>query len=153
GLLKNQLLQSLSFQLTRAQQRVVSEIESDLTQSQPMLRLVQGDVGSGKTIVAAIAVAQAIEAGHQGAVMAPTEILAEQHYQKFQEWFVPLGIKVGWFSGQLSAAARRLALESLLCGDIAIAVGTHALFQEEVRFRKLALLVIDEQHRFGVHQR
>lgn len=153
GQLKSQLLQSLPFQLTAAQQRVVSEIESDLAQSEPMLRLVQGDVGSGKTIVAAIAMAQAVETGFQAAVMAPTEILAEQHYQKFQEWFAPLGIKVGWLSGQLSGAERRPVLEGLFNGDIAMAVGTHALFQNDVQFQKLALLVIDEQHRFGVHQR
>ena len=153
GQLKAQLLEGLPFQLTSAQQRVVLEIERDLGQSQPMLRLVQGDVGSGKTVVAATAIAQAIESGFQAALMAPTEILAEQHYQKFQEWFKPLGVKVAWLSGQVSAVERRPILEGLLKGDITIVVGTHALFQNDVRFQKLALLVIDEQHRFGVHQR
>ncbi|MCB1827242.1 MAG: ATP-dependent DNA helicase RecG, partial [Coxiellaceae bacterium] len=151
--LKQRLLAALPFQLTNAQQRVVTEIESDLVSSEPMLRLVQGDVGSGKTIVAAIAVAQAVEADYQAAVMAPTEILAEQHFQKFKEWFEPLGLKVGWLSGQLTVAERRPILEDLMLGKIQIVVGTHALFQKEVQFQKLALLVIDEQHRFGVHQR
>ncbi len=150
---KKKLLHSLPFALTAAQQRVISEIESDLAQSRPMLRLVQGDVGSGKTIVAAIAAVQAVAAGFQVAVMVPTEILVEQHYQNFQKWCCPLGFTVGWLSRTLSAAERRLVLKDLYSGDLAILIGTHALFQSDVQFRKLALLVIDEQHRFGVHQR
>lgn len=151
--LKKQLLQSLPFQLTNAQQRVVAEVEAELAQPEPMLRLVQGDVGSGKTIVAALAVVQAVESNYQAAVMAPTEILAEQHFKKFKAWFEPFGISVGWLSGQMSAADRKKVLTGLRSGEIAIAVGTHALFQQDVEFQKLALLVVDEQHRFGVHQR
>ena len=118
-----------------------------------MQRLVQGDVGSGKTVVAALAALQVIESGYQVAIMAPTEILAEQHYKNFTEWFKPLGINVAWLSGKLKAAPRREALDMLVTAEASLAVGTHALFQEDVIFKNLALVVIDEQHRFGVHQR
>lgn len=145
--------ESLSFQLTRAQQRVSSEILRDLGQAHPMLRLVQGDVGCGKTVVAALAVLACIGEGFQAALMAPTELLAEQHYRNFSEWFAPLGIEPVWLSGRMKASERRTALAALQEGTCAFAVGTHALFQEDVAFRSLALVVIDEQHRFGVHQR
>jgi ATP-dependent DNA helicase RecG len=146
-------LQSLPFELTAAQQRVIEEIAGDVVQPVPMLRLVQGDVGSGKTVVAAAACLMGIEAGHQVAVMAPTEILAGQHLEKFREWFEPLGMAVAWLSGGMKAAERRAMQERIASGDARIVVGTHALFQDDVVFDDLALVVIDEQHRFGVHQR
>jgi ATP-dependent DNA helicase RecG len=146
-------LKSLPFELTAAQQRVIDEIAADVVQPIPMLRLVQGDVGSGKTVVAAAACLMGIEAGHQVAVMAPTEILAGQHLEKFQEWFEPLGMPVAWLSGGMKAAERRAMQERIASGDARIVVGTHALFQDDVVFDDLALVVIDEQHRFGVHQR
>ena len=146
-------LEALPFRLTSAQRRVVEEIRADLARPRPMLRLVQGDVGSGKTVVAALAALQAVAAGHQAAVMAPTEILAEQHFLKFDEWFTPLGLRVAWLSGSQKAAQRRAQIALLAEGQAQVAVGTHALFQDEVRFADLALVVIDEQHRFGVHQR
>ncbi len=143
----------LPFTLTGAQQRVVDEILGDLSQPHPMMRLIQGDVGSGKTVVAAIACLKAIACGVQAAIMAPTEILAEQHWRNFSDWFGPLGIESAWLSGSQKVAARREALESIAQGRAQLIVGTHALFQEGVEFDRLALVVIDEQHRFGVHQR
>jgi ATP-dependent DNA helicase RecG len=143
----------LPFTLTGAQQRVVDEILGDLSQPHPMMRLIQGDVGSGKTVVAAIACLKAIACGVQAAIMAPTEILAEQHWRNFSAWFSPLGIEPAWLSGSQKAAARRESLESIAQGRAQLIVGTHALFQEGVEFSRLALVVIDEQHRFGVHQR
>jgi ATP-dependent DNA helicase RecG len=143
----------LPFALTAAQQRVVGEILSDLAQPHPMMRLIQGDVGSGKTIVAAIACLKGIACDVQAAIMAPTEILAEQHWRSFSNWFRPLGIEPAWLSGSQKAAARRDALQAIADGSAQLVVGTHALFQEGVEFSELALVVIDEQHRFGVHQR
>ena len=143
----------LPFELTGAQARVVDEILSDLAQPHPMMRLVQGDVGSGKTVVAAIACLKAIACGVQVAIMAPTEILAEQHWRNFSEWFRPLGIEPAWLSGSQKAAARRASLDAIADGSAQLVAGTHALFQEGVEFDRLALVVIDEQHRFGVHQR
>ncbi|VAX01661.1 ATP-dependent DNA helicase RecG [hydrothermal vent metagenome] len=151
--LVTQFLSSLPFSLTSAQQRVVTEIESDLDKNYPMQRLVQGDVGSGKTVVAAISALHAIAGEYQAAMMAPTEILAEQHYQNFVTWFTPLDIKVGWLSGKMKIAEKRQALAAIADGDFDIVIGTHALFQEDVIFNTLALVIIDEQHRFGVHQR
>ncbi len=153
GELPRRLALELPFSLTAAQSRVMDEIRADLARSQPMQRLLQGDVGSGKTIVAALAALQAVESGFQVAVMAPTEILAEQHYRKFLHWLKPLGIDVVWLSGSLRKNERERALEQLACGDIMLCVGTHALFQEQVVFRNLGLAIIDEQHRFGVRQR
>ncbi len=151
--LAQQLISSLSFTLTGAQQRVLNEVVNDMSTGEPMLRLVQGDVGSGKTIVAALAAANAVQAGYQVALMAPTEILAEQHLLNFSEWFEPLGISVGWLSGKLRVAQRRNAIEAVAMGHQRIIVGTHALFQNDVEFENLGLAIIDEQHRFGVHQR
>ncbi|WP_462380466.1 ATP-dependent DNA helicase RecG [Pseudomonas sp. Marseille-QA0892] len=147
-----QFLANLGFAPTGAQKRVGGEIAYDLAQHEPMLRLVQGDVGAGKTVVAAMAALQAIEAGYQVALMAPTEILAEQHFLNFTRWFTPLGIDVAWLAGKLKGKARAAALEQIVAGAPMV-VGTHALFQEEVRFARLALAIIDEQHRFGVQQR
>ena len=144
---------SLPFELTRAQQRVVSEITADLENAHPMMRLIQGDVGSGKTVVAAIACLKAISCGVQAAIMAPTELLAEQHWRSFSDWFQPLDIEPAWLSGSQRVAARRESLESIQDGRAKLVVGTHALFQEGVEFNDLALVIIDEQHRFGVHQR
>ncbi len=143
----------LPFELTGAQARVVDEILTDLAQPHPMMRLIQGDVGSGKTVVAAIACLKAIACGVQSAIMAPTEILAEQHWRNFSAWFRPLGIEPAWLSGSQKAAARRESLAAIAEGEAQLVVGTHALFQEGVDFANLALVVIDEQHRFGVHQR
>lgn len=151
--LNNEFLASLPFSPTTAQTRVVNEVREDLAQTQPMMRLVQGDVGSGKTLVAALAALTAISQGFQVALMAPTEILAEQHAINFQNWFEPLNISVGWLAGKTKAKARRHALEHIENGNMQMIVGTHALFQEQVNFHKLALIIIDEQHRFGVHQR
>jgi ATP-dependent DNA helicase RecG len=147
------LLKSLPFALTAAQQKVALEIERDLTQAHPMQRLLQGDVGSGKTIVACIAALQAIENGWQVALMAPTEILAEQHYQKMLGWLKPLGIQTAWLTGSQSKKDRELAMQAIANGSAQLAVGTHALFQEAVQFKQLGLAIIDEQHRFGVQQR
>ena len=146
-------IHGLPFALTGAQQRVVDEILSDLAAAHPMMRLIQGDVGSGKTVVAAIACLKAIACGVQAAIMAPTELLAEQHWRSFSAWLRPLNIEPAWLSGSQRVAARREALASIADGSAALVVGTHALFQEGVEFHKLALVVIDEQHRFGVHQR
>lgn len=150
---QDQLRRTLPFQLTKAQQRTIAEINQDLATSRPMLRLVQGDVGSGKTIVAAMAIVKTVENGYQSAVMAPTELLAEQHYQAFRHWLEPLGIRVGWLAGSLNDSARENALRKIASGENQVIIGTHALFQESVKFHRLALIVIDEQHRFGVHQR
>jgi len=146
-------VEQLPFELTGAQTRVVDEILADLAKPHPMMRLVQGDVGSGKTVVAAIACLKAIACDVQVAIMAPTEILAEQHWRNFSSWFRPLGIEPAWLSGSQRAAARRASLEAIADGSAQLVVGTHALFQEGVEFARLALVVIDEQHRFGVHQR
>ena len=143
----------LPFKLTRAQERVVSDISSDLSAPHPMMRLIQGDVGSGKTVVAAIACIKAIACGVQAAIMAPTEILAEQHWRSFSDWFRPLGVEPVWLSGSQRTVARREALQAISDGSAQLIVGTHALFQEGVDFHRLGLVVIDEQHRFGVHQR
>lgn len=146
-------LDQLPFQLTNAQQRVVAEVQADLKKDQPMLRLVQGDVGSGKTIVAAIAMLQANASGHQAVLMAPTELLAEQHYRNFQKWFATMGVKIAYLSGKVKAKERREAITAIADGTANIVIGTHAVFQEKVQFQKLALVVVDEQHRFGVEQR
>ncbi|MBN6709760.1 ATP-dependent DNA helicase RecG [Haemophilus haemoglobinophilus] len=151
--LKQQFLALLPYQPTNAQQRVVAEIEHDLGRSFPMMRLVQGDVGSGKTLVAALAALIAIDNGKQVSLMAPTEILAEQHAANFQRWFEPLGIKVGWLAGKVKGKSRQAILEDMAQGNVQMVVGTHALFQEDVEFADLALVIVDEQHRFGVHQR
>jgi ATP-dependent DNA helicase RecG len=153
GGLRTQLHATLPFALTAAQARVVAEIAADLARPQPMNRLLQGDVGSGKTVVAALAALQAIESGMQVAFMAPTEILAEQHYRKLAAWLDGLGIPVAWLTGTLPAKARRQAIEGLASGAIPFAVGTHALFQEGVEIPRLGLAIVDEQHRFGVAQR
>lgn len=153
GALAARFLQQLPFALTAAQQRVCDELAADLARPCPMLRLVQGDVGSGKTVVAAVAALRAVEAGFQAALMAPTELLAEQHFQNFCAWLQPLGIEVEWLSGKLGARARRDALARVVTGQARVVVGTHALFQEGVEFERLALVIVDEQHRFGVHQR
>jgi ATP-dependent DNA helicase RecG len=151
--LTNALVRSLPFALTRAQRQAQAAIAKDLAQAHPMRRLLQGDVGSGKTLVAALAALQAIENGWQAALMAPTEILAEQHYLKLSHWLEPLGVKVAWLSGSLKARAKKQALEAIASGETQLAIGTHALFQEGVAFAKLGLAVVDEQHRFGVEQR
>ncbi|HEX5786842.1 MAG TPA: ATP-dependent DNA helicase RecG, partial [Woeseiaceae bacterium] len=143
----------LPFRLTGAQERVVGEIMTDLARPHPMMRLIQGDVGSGKTVVAALACVRAVANGVQAAIMAPTELLAEQHWRNFGDWFRPLGIEPAWLSGSQKSSARRAALDAIADGSAAVVVGTHALFQEGVRFARLGLVVIDEQHRFGVHQR
>lgn len=144
---------SLGFHLTAAQQKVAREVAVDLSRSLPMLRLVQGDVGSGKTVIAALAALQAAGNGLQAAIMAPTEILAEQHRQNFSQWLKPLGIQLAWLSGRQKASERRAQLEAIATGEAQIVIGTHALFQDEVVFAELGLTIIDEQHRFGVHQR
>lgn len=148
-----QLLANLPFTPTTAQQRVVSEVSQDLANAFPMLRLVQGDVGSGKTLVAALAALQVIANGFQVALMAPTELLAEQHAHNFRLWLEPLGIQVGWLAGKQKGKARVQQQQAIAEGTISMIVGTHALFQDQVKFNKLALVIIDEQHRFGVHQR
>jgi ATP-dependent DNA helicase RecG len=153
GELERKLLDSLPFALTGAQRRVVAEVRADLCQSSPMLRLVQGDVGSGKTVVAALAALRAVESGCQAALMAPTELLAEQHAQNFERWLRPLGLPVAFLSGRLTGRARQAALDAIASGEVPLVVGTHALFQEGVRFARLGLAIVDEQHRFGVHQR
>ncbi len=151
--LGSDLIAALPFQLTQAQTRVVKEIAQDLTDNKPMLRLVQGDVGCGKTLVAALAATQVIDAGYQVAMMAPTEILAEQHAKSFLEWLKPLAIEVAWLSGKFKGKARKETEKSIQNGEARMIVGTHALFQKSVEFEKLGLVIIDEQHRFGVHQR
>lgn len=151
--MRTQFLNSLAFQLTGAQLRVSLEIQNDLLKPVPMLRLVQGDVGSGKTVIAALAALQSVAAGKQAAIMAPTEILAEQHRNSFQAWLEPLGIQLAWLTGKVKGKARERQLSMIKDGSAQIVIGTHALFQEEVEFHDLALTIIDEQHRFGVHQR
>ncbi|MGM0951753.1 MAG: ATP-dependent DNA helicase RecG [Pseudomonadota bacterium] len=153
GDLAERFLEQLPFSLTGAQRHVMSDIRQDLSQPLPMLRLVQGDVGSGKTVVAALAALQAIGAGAQVALMAPTEILAEQHYQNFRGWLEPLGIQLAWISGKVKGRARKEALAAVAGGEAQVVIGTHALFQDDVAFQRLALVIVDEQHRFGVHQR
>jgi len=153
GQLSQRFMDQLPFQLTLAQQRVNEEVLADVQKPYPMMRLVQGDVGCGKTIVAAVAALHAIECRGQAAVMAPTELLAEQHYKNFSEWFAPLGIEVAWLSGKLKGKAREKVIEAIKLGEAQAVVGTHALFQKDVVFAKLGLIVVDEQHRFGVHQR
>ncbi|HEY4997732.1 MAG TPA: ATP-dependent DNA helicase RecG, partial [Usitatibacter sp.] len=143
----------LPFPLTRAQRQAQAAISRDLSLPHPMRRLLQGDVGSGKTLVAALAALQAIENGWQAALMAPTEILAEQHYLKLSHWLEPLGVKIAWLAGSLKARERKKAVEAIAAGEIQLAIGTHALFQEDVEFAKLGLAIVDEQHRFGVEQR
>lgn len=151
--LKQRFLAQLPFTPTNAQNRVVKDIEQDMANAYPMMRLVQGDVGSGKTLVAALAALMAIDNGKQVALMAPTEILAEQHAANFRRWFEPLGIEVGWLAGKVKGKARQTELEKIASGAVQMVVGTHALFQEDVVFSNLVLVIIDEQHRFGVHQR
>ena len=151
--LADKLFGALPFDLTGAQKRVMKDITADMATSIPMLRLVQGDVGAGKTLVAAGAAGYALDSGWQVAVMAPTEILAEQHLVNFKNWFEPLGVGVGWLAGKQTAKQRREALEAVAENTVQVVVGTHALFQEQVRFAKLGLVIIDEQHRFGVEQR
>lgn len=151
--LKQRFLATLPFQPTNAQSRVTTEIEQDLAKPFPMMRLVQGDVGSGKTLVAALAALLAIDNGKQVALMAPTEILAEQHAHNFANWLRPFGIEVGWLAGKVKGKARTAQLEAIKNGDVQMIIGTHALFQDQVEFHHLALVIIDEQHRFGVHQR
>jgi ATP-dependent DNA helicase RecG len=153
GALTRTLLARVPFSLTRAQERVWREISHDLRRAMPMQRLLQGDVGSGKTIVAALAALQAIESGRQVAFMAPTELLAEQHFRKLQTWLAGVGIDIAWLSGSLPAKARRKAQQALASGEAPFAVGTHALFQEGVAMPHLGLAIVDEQHRFGVAQR
>jgi ATP-dependent DNA helicase RecG len=151
--LTDRCLANLPFRLTGAQQKVWAEIERDLAAGHPMMRLVQGDVGSGKTVVAALAALRAVEQGAQAAVMAPTELLSEQHARNFNAWLEPLGVRVALFTGRQTGKARAALEADLESGDIQVAVGTHALFQEGIAFRRLALVIVDEQHRFGVHQR
>lgn len=153
SILAKQLLDNLPFQLTNAQLRVIDEIVNDMATSIPMLRLVQGDVGAGKTLVAALAACHALDSGWQVALMAPTEILAEQHFLNFQKWFEPLKIGVGWLAGKQTAKARRESLQAVIDNEVQVVIGTHALFQDKVEFAKLGLVIIDEQHRFGVEQR
>jgi ATP-dependent DNA helicase RecG len=153
GVLARQLREGLPFALTGAQQRVFAQLSGDLAKPVPMLRLVQGDVGSGKTVVAALAAMLAIECGRQAALMAPTELLAEQHLVNLRAWLEPLGVRVEWLAGKVTGKARSRALDDVASGVAQMVVGTHALMQEGVRFHDLALAIVDEQHRFGVHQR
>ena len=153
GSIYDELAGGFNFDLTAAQRRVAEEIATDLQSSSPTLRLVQGDVGSGKTVIAALAAVHAIESGYQVALMAPTEILAEQHFVNMTSWLAPLGINTAWLSGKVKGTRRKQELGAIGTGSAALAVGTHALFQDEVSFSNLGLIIIDEQHRFGVHQR
>ena len=153
GSFSTKLRAQLPFTLTHAQQRVWDEISRDLARAQPMHRLLQGDVGSGKTVIAALAAARAIESGYQAALMAPTEILAEQHFRKVAEWLAPIGVRIEWLAGRLTPAAKRAAQDSTASGQAQMIVGTHALIQEGVAFARLGLAIVDEQHRFGVAQR
>jgi ATP-dependent DNA helicase RecG len=153
GALFKAFVQRLPFKLTRAQTRAMNEVLKDLAQPHPMQRLLQGDVGSGKTIVAAIACLAAADSGAQAAVMAPTEILSEQHYRKFSEWLAPLGVRIAWLHGGLSAGEKKAVRAAISSGEAHIAIGTHALVQKGVEFARLGLAVVDEQHRFGVQQR
>src|SRR5690349_22934636 len=151
--LVTRLLKTLPFALTNAQQRGCAEIAQDLTQPHPMQRLLQGDVGTGKTVVAALAAAQAIDAGYQAAMMAPTEILAEQHARKLRGWLEPLGVSVAWLAGSLKTKEKRSAIEAAALGTAQLVIGTHAIIQDAVEFARLGLVIVDEQHRFGVEQR
>lgn len=151
--LLQQFLKKLPFELTQAQSKVIEVVKKDIAQAKPMLRLVQGDVGSGKTVVAFAACLMAVKSGRQAAVMAPTEILAEQHFQNFSLWANEIGLKIAWLSGKTKVKQRREMLEIIKNGEADIVVGTHALFQNDVEFDHLSMVVIDEQHRFGVHQR
>jgi ATP-dependent DNA helicase RecG len=153
GALSDAFLKTLPFQLTGAQQRVLEEIRTDLSETFPMQRLLQGDVGSGKTVVAALAATQAIDSGFQAVLMAPTEILAEQHFRKIAMWMEPLGVKVAWLTGSLKKKEKEAALALIESSDAQLVIGTHALIQEGVEFAKLGLVIVDEQHRFGVSQR
>ncbi|MDF3036319.1 MAG: recG [Paucimonas sp.] len=153
GTLFQAFLATLPFKLTGAQERVLKEIQHDISESYPMQRLLQGDVGSGKTIVAALAAAQAIDSGYQAALMAPTEILAEQHFRKITQWLEPLGVKVAWLTGSLKKKEKTEAQAMIESGEAQLVVGTHAVIQEAVQFPKLGLVIVDEQHRFGVGQR
>ena len=153
GALADSLRKGLPYSLTGAQRRVYDEVSADMRKPEPMLRLVQGDVGSGKTVVAALAALRAVEAGKQVALMAPTELLAEQHLINFRNWLEPLGIQVAWLAGKVTGKARTAALARIASGEGQVVVGTHALMQEGVVFKDLALAIVDEQHRFGVHQR
>jgi ATP-dependent DNA helicase RecG len=153
GTLSEAFLKALPFKLTNAQQRVVEEIRADLREGYPMQRLLQGDVGSGKTVVAALAAAQAIDSGYQAALMAPTEILAEQHFRKIAAWMEPLGVKVAWLTGSLKKKEKQAASDMAESGEANLVIGTHALIQDSVQFAKLGLVLVDEQHRFGVGQR
>ena len=153
GALADCLRKGLPYSLTGAQRRVYDEVAADMRKPEPMLRLVQGDVGSGKTVVAALAALRAVEAGKQVALMAPTELLAEQHLNNFRSWLEPLGIQVAWLAGKVTGKARKAALARIASGEGQVVVGTHALMQEGVVFKDLALAIVDEQHRFGVHQR
>ena len=153
GRYTQQLLQALPFKLTKAQQKTLQEISLNLDQPHPMQRLLQGDVGSGKTVVATLAALQAMENGYQVALMSPTEILAEQHYLKLSGWLAPLGIAPVWLSGSLKKKDKKAAAERIAQGETQLAIGTHALFQEQVEFQKLGLIIVDEQHKFGVQQR
>ncbi|OBX02678.1 ATP-dependent DNA helicase RecG [Gallibacterium genomosp. 3] len=151
--IKQQFLQTLPFQPTNAQLRVVADIEQDLKKSQPMMRLIQGDVGSGKTLVAVLAALVALDNQQQVAIMAPTEILAEQHFNNFSQWLAPFGMQVGWLAGKVKGKKRQQVLAQIQTGAVQVVIGTHALFQEQVEFSSLSLVIIDEQHRFGVEQR
>ncbi|QIZ78947.1 ATP-dependent DNA helicase RecG [Ferrimonas lipolytica] len=151
--LEHRFLAQLPFTPTNAQTRVLADIRQDLAQSEPMMRLVQGDVGSGKTLVAALAALTAISNGHQVALMAPTELLAEQHAIAFRNWLEPLGVEVAWLAGKLKGKARQTSLGAIASGEAKMVIGTHAIFQAQVEFDHLALAIVDEQHRFGVHQR
>jgi len=153
GQLSKAFQAALPFKLTNAQQRVLDEIRADLRQQYPMQRLLQGDVGAGKTVVAALAAAQAIDSGYQAALMAPTEILADQHFRKIAAWMEPLGVKVVWLTGSLKKKEKTLATELVESGEARLVIGTHALIQDTVQFENLGLVIVDEQHRFGVGQR
>ncbi|HEU4530807.1 MAG TPA: ATP-dependent DNA helicase RecG, partial [Steroidobacteraceae bacterium] len=153
GSLVKRLRANLPYKLTAAQKRVAGEIAADLREAKPMLRLVQGDVGCGKTVVAAFAALQAVESGAQCALMAPTELLADQHARNFAAWLDPLGVRVGLLTGRQQGRARASTLHGVASGEIGVVIGTHALFEENVEFKRLALAIVDEQHRFGVHQR
>lgn len=153
GVLRRRLREGLPFDLTSDQEQATAEIAADLARAHPMQRLLQGDVGSGKTVVAALAALQAIEGGCQAALMAPTELLAEQHWRGLTRWLTPLGLPPVWLAGRHKGRARAALIEAIASGETRLVIGTHALFQEEVRFKELGLVIIDEQHRFGVHQR
>ncbi|MYE49542.1 MAG: ATP-dependent DNA helicase RecG, partial [Gammaproteobacteria bacterium] len=153
GPLREGFLRRLPFELTPGQRQAIEQLDADLVRNVPMMRLLQGDVGCGKTVVIAAAVLAAVQSGRQAAVMAPTELLAEQHMRTLSEWLAPLGVRLAWLAGGMSRSERRVFEAELAGGDAQLAIGTHALFQEGVRYRSLGLVVVDEQHRFGVHQR